>query len=93
MQSSAPYSGLFKCRFSTMYTETIQITAELLNLLSEVDEFKGAWRELGTLAPLRVNASTGSATIESIGSSTRIDGSKLTDHEVEKFTKFASRDE
>jgi hypothetical protein len=42
-----------------MYTETIQITAELLNLLSEVDEFKGAWRALGTLAPLRVNASTG----------------------------------
>jgi hypothetical protein len=31
--------------------KSIQITDELLNLLSEVDEFKGAWRALGTLAP------------------------------------------
>ena len=34
-----------------MKTDTIQITLELLNLMSEVDEFKGAWRALGTLAP------------------------------------------
>jgi hypothetical protein len=38
-----------------MKTDTLQITLELLNLLSEVDEFKGAWRALGTLAPERLN--------------------------------------
>ena len=82
-----------------MKTETIQITPELLNLLSEVDEFKGAWRALGTLAPERLNALRHVATIESIGSSTRIEGSKLTDREVEKLLskleikKFDSRDE
>jgi hypothetical protein len=27
-----------------MQTETIQITSELLALISEVDEFKGTWR-------------------------------------------------
>jgi len=27
-----------------MQTDTIQITSELLALISEVDEFKGAWR-------------------------------------------------
>jgi hypothetical protein len=52
-----------------MKTDTLQITLELLNLLSEVDEFKGAWRALGTLAPERLNALRHVATIESIGSS------------------------
>jgi Fic family protein len=80
-------------------TESIHITHELLALLSEIDEFKGAWRLLGTLAPERLNALRRVATIESIGSSTRIEGSKLTDREVEhllaklEIKKFASRDE
>src|SRR5271169_2147318 len=80
-------------------TDTIQITPELLALLSEIDEFKGAWRALGTLAPERLNALRRVATIESIGSSTRIEGSKLTDREVEhllgrlEIKRFDSRDE
>lgn len=82
-----------------MKTDTIRITPELLALLSELDEFKGAWRALGTLAPERLKALRQVATIESIGSSTRIEGSKLTDREVEKLLanleikRFNSRDE
>ena len=82
-----------------MQTDTIQITSELLALISEVDEFKGAWRALGTLAPERLKALRHVATIESIGSSTRIEGSKLSDREVErllanlKIQRFSSRDE
>ena len=82
-----------------MQTQTIQITSELLALISEVDEFKGAWRALGTLAPERLKALRHVATIESIGSSTRIEGSKLTDCEVERLLanleiqRFSSRDE
>jgi Fic family protein len=80
-------------------TDTIQITPELLAHLSEIDEFKGAWRALSTIAPERLNALRRVATIESIGSSTRIEGSKLTDREVEhllarlEIKKFTSRDE
>lgn len=80
-------------------TDTIQITPELLALIAEVDEFKGAWRALGTLAPERLKALRHVATIESIGSSTRIEGSKLTDREVERLLanleikKFSTRDE
>ncbi len=80
-------------------TESIQITPEMLSLISEVDEFKGAWLALGTLAPDRLTALRRVATIESIGSSTRIEGSKLTDQEVEKLLgklevkKFETRDE
>ncbi|MCP5242089.1 MAG: Fic family protein [Burkholderiales bacterium] len=80
-------------------TDAIPLTHELLALLSEIDEFKGAWRALGTLAPDRLKALRRIATIESIGSSTRIEGSKLSDREVEhllgrlEIKKFETRDE
>jgi len=79
--------------------ETLQITPEILSLISEIEEFKGAWRALGTLAPERLKALRRIATIESIGSSTRIEGSKLTDREVEgllgdlEIRRFSTRDE
>jgi len=85
--------------FMGMKTQTLQITPEILALISEIDEFKGAWRALGNLAPDQLNALKTVATIESIGSSTRIEGSKLTDKEVEALLsnlaiqKFSSRDE
>src|ERR1035441_10501031 len=64
---------------------TIQISPEILRLIAELDEFKGAWRALGTLSPKRLSALRRDATIESIGSSTRIEGSKLTDREVKQL--------
>lgn len=79
--------------------ETITITPEFLNLIAEIEEFKGAWRALGTLAPKRLSALRRVATIESVGSSTRIEGSRLTDREVERLlgnlevASFANRDE
>ena len=80
-------------------TESLRITPEILGLIAEIDEFKGAWQALGTLAPERLSALRRVATIESIGSSTRIEGSKLSDAEVEKLLvnlaihSFATRDE
>lgn len=79
--------------------ETLQITPEILGLIARIDEFKGAWRALGTLAPDRLAALRRVATIESIGSSTRIEGSKLSDRDVERLLsnldirQFATRDE
>lgn len=66
-------------------TDTLQITPEILSLIARIDEFKGAWRALGTLAPERLLALRRVATIESMGSSTRIEGSKPTDHEVVRW--------
>jgi len=66
-------------------TETLRITPNILSLIAELDAFKGAWRALGTLAPDRLSALRRVATIESIGSSTRIEGSKLSDAEVGKL--------
>ena len=79
--------------------QTISISSDILNLIAEIDEFKGAWRALGTLAPERLFALRRVATIESIGSSTRIEGSKLSNREVEallsllEIKSFATRDE
>jgi len=77
----------------------LEITPEMLVLVAEIDEFKGAWRALGTLAPERLSALRRVATVESIGSSTRIEGSRLSDREVERLLSnleiqsFGSRDE
>lgn len=80
-------------------TGTIQITPSFLNFIAGIDEFKGTWRALGTLAPERLTAPRRVATIESIGSSTRIEGSGLSDRDVEhllanlEIRPLATRDE
>lgn len=82
-----------------MDINTINITPEILNLIAEIDEFKGSWKALGTLAPERLAALRKVATIESIGSSTRIEGAKLTDRQIETLLSnidsrsFTTRDE
>lgn len=92
--------GVIGCIIGFMLrSDSLHITPEILSLIARIDEFKGAWRALGTLAPERLSALRRVATIESIGSSTRIEGSKLTDREVEKLLSnlaiqsFETRDE
>lgn len=68
-------------------------------MVAEIDEFKGAWRALRSIAPERLTALRRVATIESVGSSTRIEGVQLTNREIEALLAglethaFASRDE
>jgi len=82
-----------------MRTDTLTITTEILRLIAEIDEFKGAWEAIGRISPERLSALRRVATIESIGSSTRIEGAKLSDSEIERLLAgldikaFASRDE
>src|ERR1700679_4142453 len=79
--------------------KNITITPEILKLIAEIDEFKGRWKVIETLAPEKLTSLRRIATIESVGSSTRIEGSKLRDAEVEKLLSglkthsFSSRDE
>ena len=65
--------------------KALTLTQELLRLISEIDEFKGRWQALGVLAPERLSALRRIATIESIGSSTRIEGARLSDKEVDRL--------
>lgn len=75
------------------------ITPEMLSLIAEIDEFKGTWKALRRLAPERLRQLRKVATIESVGSSTRIEGARLSDREVEELLgrvgaqSFDTRDE
>lgn len=62
---------------------------DLVKLIAEIDEFKGRWEALKTLPPDRLDALRKVATIESVGSSTRIEGAKLSDAEVEDLLSRA----
>jgi Fic family protein len=82
-----------------IHTDSLTITPKILRQIAEIDEFKGAWAAIGRISPERLAALRQVATIESIGSSTRIEGAKLSNQEVEHLlagldvTAFASRDE
>ena len=84
---------------AALNTSLLKITNEILGLIAEIDEFKGTWRAIGRIAPERLSSLRRVATIESIGSSTRIEGAKLSDREVERLLSnieigsFATRDE
>jgi Fic family protein len=82
-----------------MNLSTLIITPELLRIISEIDEFNGGWKAQSSLNPDYLTGLRHIATIESIGSSTRIEGSKLTDNEIESLLgqvgkqSFTNRDE
>ena len=65
--------------------KNVTITPEILKLIADIDEFKGRWTVIETLAPERLTSLRRIATIESVGSSTRIEGATLSDAEVEKL--------
>src|ERR1044071_4664810 len=79
--------------------KNLVLTPDMLRLVGEIDEFKGSWRALGSLAPDRLATLRRIATVESVGASTRIEGAKLTDQEVDLLLSnldlgsFKSRDE
>lgn len=75
------------------------VTQELEQLITEIDQFKNSWQLLSYITPEQLKSLRHIATIESVGSSTRIEGAKLSDREVEKLLSglsthtFRSRDE
>ena len=80
-------------------TATLRITDEFLKVIAEIDEFKGAWKAIGRLAPEQLTNLRRVATIESVGSSTRIEGARLSDRDVARLLAnirikaFSTRDE
>lgn len=78
----------------------VVITADMLNKISDIDRFNGAWEgRQGGLSPAELRVMKRVATIESVGSSNRIEGNRMTDEEVEALfsqveqKSFRTRDE
>jgi len=76
-----------------------QTNQKIINLISQIDLYKGKWNILEKQENIYLKELKKIATIESIGSSTRIEGGALTDKEIEallnnvKITKLKTRDE
>ena len=65
----------------------IVITPQMLNMITEIDEFSGKWKAgFGQLSNVALQTLKRVATIESVGSSNRIEGNKLSDEEIEDIT-------
>jgi len=84
---------------STKMAFSPAVYQQIMQLLSVVDSFKGNWKAIELQHSKHLNELRKIATIESIGSSTRIEGATLTNTEVEKLlksvkiTKLKTRDE
>ncbi len=74
-------------------------TQQIIKKIAFIDSFKGKWTGLEVSESIYLKELKQIATIESIGSSTRIEGSTMTDEEVKnlinsvKITSFKTRDE
>jgi Fic family protein len=79
--------------------DTVPILPEMLRLISEIDRFRGGWDAGLPLEPELLAGLRRVATIESVGSSTRIEGAKLSNAQVDTLLgnlaqqSFATRDE
>lgn len=75
------------------------ITPEMYRNIAKIDELKGVWIGGVRLSPQTLGRLKQSSLITSTGASTRIEGAKLSDEEIEKVIKgldiksFKSRDE
>ncbi len=65
----------------------IQLTHQMVRLIGLIDEFKGRWNARQTISKSRLKRLHQKAAVESIGSSTRIEGSKLTNDQVAELIK------
>lgn len=75
-----------------------QIPAEIVTKIARIDELKGQWSAGANLNPYLLGRLKRSVLITSTGASTRIEGAKLSDENIEKLMhgiaiqKFADRD-
>lgn len=76
-----------------------QISAHVYGLIAKIDAIKGQWKMTSALSPQMVSRLKTSVLITSTGASTRIEGSKLSDKQVQelfskiKIKKLNTRDE
>jgi len=65
----------------------IKLSNKILLKIAEIDEMKGKWSGSLTLNPRILGQLRRSVIITSVASSTRIEGAKMTDQEVERFLR------
>lgn len=82
-----------------IYTFSLSLSMKLMNSISIVDRFDASWRQIEKREGQSLKQLKSIATVRSVGASTRIEGSKMGDAEVEvlieklKVSKLEERDE
>ncbi|MBI5004194.1 Fic family protein [Candidatus Kaiserbacteria bacterium] len=69
------------------FNDRIRLTPEMLKLIARIDELKGLWRGSAQLNPHVLKQLKASVIITSTGASTRIEGSQMSDAEVERLIR------
>jgi Fic family protein len=83
---------------SKVYTFKLIIDWELVRLISQIDRFDASWASIEKKEGQSLKQLKSIATVRSVGASTRIEGSKMSDEEVEvllreiDITKIVDRD-
>lgn len=81
-----------------VYDFSLKLTWEILGIISRIDRFDASWASMERLEGGNLRALRHIATIQSVGASTRIEGSKMSDEDVAKlldnigFSKIEDRD-
>ena len=74
-------------KFSKRLSFSPEVTHKVYGLISKIDELKGQWKMGANLSPQALGILKKSVIITSSGASTRIEGARLTDEQVEKLLK------
>jgi Fic family protein len=72
---------------SVIHTVILSPDWKLINELSQIDKFGGSWTAIEKREGQSLKQLKSIATVRSVGASTRIEGSKMTDDEVERLIK------
>jgi Fic family protein len=71
----------------TIYDFTINLDWKLINIISQIDRFDANWTSIERKEGQSLKQLKNIATVRSVGASTRIEGSKMTDIEVDILLK------
>ncbi|MDD3292724.1 MAG: Fic family protein [Candidatus Pacebacteria bacterium] len=69
------------------FNNRIKINQEVIASISKIDQFKGFWQGGINLSPRTLNRIKSWVIITSTGSSTRIEGAKMSDEEIARFLR------
>ena len=72
---------------NTVHTFEININWELIRLISQIDRFDASWTSIEKKEGQSLKQLKSIATVRSVGASTRIEGSKMSNEEVEVLLK------
>lgn len=81
-----------------VYTFSLDVNWRLINLISQIDRFDASWTSIEKREGQSLKQLKSIATVKSVGASTRIEGSKMSDDEVQvlleniDITKIVDRD-